>query len=699
MNTQAPARSIDRAQSHHRPACTTIPCPSAPAATDTRDHRPLAAVARYRKLSAHRHVDRLWLDLIVFLVCVGALISVAVGAPITATAAAIQPATGVRMPDAVSAQDSVIPLYAPEAGGDCSLAVNPVLLGSEARRAQFARSTQEASDRVLEQLKRTKLTQHAGAGGTASAADGSKFDPMTFVSGPPTLRIDSEGRYLLRIGFLATDKALARFGRDTLERDARAAVVETNAHFAASKLPTVFEYATLERYAGVLDEASASLTDLHIAATAPNQYSQGWVAGNYDALLEFRARNAVNLAVLLATPTNSGAYGVTDRGIDSFEFSSFLIALDAGKNESLTTVAAPTLTHEIGHSLSQRHGVTQDLEPYGLDADPEEVIRYRLSTNFAYGSGALIQDASGAGVQSMMTLGWYHRGTVFPLAIPVFVPQFSDPTVSLLSRTGTGAMKAFPLGRIGLEDSVKAIRQDARSFAIASTPMLAAWRVPVVEFYNVALNQYFMTADSEQIDLLDRLGEVKTGWKRTGESMNAVSRWGNWWKVSNGAYPEPPKAVARFYGSPSGPNTHFYSARIRSYCGGAVNPATSVWEAATCEEDLLRRIEIANPGNPNVLHYEGRDFRTYWYVDQSVPASEPDRFVCTTPFPAFPNEAPMRPVWRLFNGENGTHSRADGSRIDGNHRYTSKPEIRQQMLVQGWKDEGVAWCERMFEGR
>jgi len=182
---------MDRAHSHDRPDCTTIPCPSALAATDTRDHRPLTAVACYRKVTAHRQVDRLWLDLIVFLFCVGALISVAVGAPITATAAAIQPTTGVRMPEAMSTQDSVIPLYVPEAGGDCSLAVNPLLLGSEARRAQFAVSTQEASDRVLEQLKRTRLTQHAGAGSAKGAADSTKYDPMTFVSGPPSPRIDS----------------------------------------------------------------------------------------------------------------------------------------------------------------------------------------------------------------------------------------------------------------------------------------------------------------------------------------------------------------------------------------------------------------------------------------------------------------------------------------------------------------------------
>ena len=167
MNTQPAARSMDRAQSHDRPDCTTIPCPSAPVATDTRDHRPLTAVARYRKVTANRQIDRLWLDLIVFLFCLGALITVAVGAPLASTVT--RPSVGVRMPEAPSVPESVIPLYVPEAGGDCSLAVNPVFLDSEARRTQFAASAQQASDRVLEQLKRALLARTAESRGAADA--------------------------------------------------------------------------------------------------------------------------------------------------------------------------------------------------------------------------------------------------------------------------------------------------------------------------------------------------------------------------------------------------------------------------------------------------------------------------------------------------------------------------------------------------
>ena len=58
------------------------------------------------------------------------------------------------------------------------------------------------------------------------------------------------------------------------------------------------------------------------------------------------------------------------------------------------------------------------------------MIRHRLSTNFAYGSGALIGTPAVPGVQSMMTLGWYHRARCSRWPFPVFVPQFSDPTVA-----------------------------------------------------------------------------------------------------------------------------------------------------------------------------------------------------------------------------------------------------------------------------
>ena len=40
----------------------------------------------------------------------------------------------------------------------------------------------------------------------------------------------------------------------------------------------------------------------------------------------------------------------------------------------MTTVFANLLTHELGHVLGLRHGVSQDLAPSGLDRDPEEVI-------------------------------------------------------------------------------------------------------------------------------------------------------------------------------------------------------------------------------------------------------------------------------------------------------------------------------------
>ena len=245
---------------------------------------------------------------------------------------------------------------------------------------------------------------------------------------------------------------------------------------------------------------------------------------------------------------------------------------------------------------------------------------------------------------------------------------------------------------------MRALRQDARSFAIASTPMLAAWPVTIVEYFHAGLNQYFMTANTEQIDLLDSLGRDKTGWARTGETMKGVSAWGDIWKISAGGTPTEPRNVIRFYGSPLGPNTHFYTAEVYGYCGHYAADGKT-WLTDTCEEEILRRVEIANAGNAHTLHYEGVDFRTYVTVRGSPGNWINPPVDCRLTDYYFPNEKPMRTVYRLYNGQDGTRTRADGSRIDGNHRYTTSMTIADRMVAQGWTFEGPVWCERGFELR
>ena len=89
----------------------------------------------------------------------------------------------------------------------------------------------------------------------------------------------------------------------------------------------------------------------------------------------------------------------------------------------------------------------------------------------------------------------------------------------------------------------------------------------VVEFYNAALDHYFITAFPAEAAMLDP-GIVVPGWKRTGVS----------WQAWAGAADDPAaQPVCRFYGSPSGPNSHFYTA----------DPA----ECALVEQDPAWRFE------------------------------------------------------------------------------------------------------------
>ncbi len=72
--------------------------------------------------------------------------------------------------------------------------------------------------------------------------------------------------------------------------------------------------------------------------------------------------------------------------------------------------------------------------------------------------------------------------------------------------------------------------------------------VEVVEFFNAGLGHYFMTADPNEIAILD-IGTAIRGWVRTGAQFKA-------WAASSGQG----QPVCRYYGTPGiGPDTHFYS--------------------------------------------------------------------------------------------------------------------------------------------
>ena len=168
----------------------------------------------------------------------------------------------------------------------------------------------------------------------------------------------------------------------------------------------------------------------------------------------------------------------------------------------------------------------------------------------------------------------------------------------------------------------------------AGVPALA---VTAVEYYNQSLDHYFITNLQPDIDALDTGRFV--GWARTGYSFYVDS--------TSGGFLNP---VCRFYIPPQHGNSHFFSA--------------SPSECAV----IASKIGV----DPN---YSG-------YMQETTAAF----------YIALPNTLTgacpqgTTPVYRLWN-----------ARADSNHRYTTSPAIKAQMLARGYIAEGygpdaVAMC-------
>lgn len=168
--------------------------------------------------------------------------------------------------------------------------------------------------------------------------------------------------------------------------------------------------------------------------------------------------------------------------------------------------------------------------------------------------------------------------------------------------------------------------------AMAFLPVFAeAASSTVVEFYNTALDNYFITADSGEANAIDS-GSAGPGWLRTGDTFS-----------SGGDTP-----VCRFYGSLSpGPNSHFYTV-LASECA------------------TLKQQQASTPSSQKRWNFESLDF------------------VSTAPLNgACPNGTV--PVYRAYN--NGF---ARG--VDSNHRITANLASIQKVVARGWSNEGVVMC-------
>ncbi|MDQ2962038.1 MAG: glycoside hydrolase [Pseudomonadota bacterium] len=169
----------------------------------------------------------------------------------------------------------------------------------------------------------------------------------------------------------------------------------------------------------------------------------------------------------------------------------------------------------------------------------------------------------------------------------------------------------------------------ALAFGAAVTPARAQ-AVTVIEYYNVALDHYFITSLQPDIDALDS-GHF-FGWSRTGLTFLAFAD-----QMSGGPGVNP---VCRFYIPPPA-DSHFFSA-----------------SAAECAVVLAK---IATDPNYRGFVYETPNA---FYI------AAPDMTTGACPTGTIP-------VYRLWN-----------QRADSNHRYTADPATKALMLAKGYIAEG-----------
>jgi hypothetical protein len=233
----------------------------------------------------------------------------------------------------------------------------------------------------------------------------------------------------------------------------------------------------------------------------------------------------------------------------------------------------------------------------------------------------------GGGIaQYVSTDAWLEDGTVVGLQ-----QWYSNATGY---DSGAAQTRAFMVKGSGTGAGARA------ALAILAVPQTSTapppTQVGVVEFYNAALDHYFITANPDEMAKLD--SGVFKGWARTGESFNAFGA---------GSLARSPsrRPVCREYGNPLyGLDSHFYSASPEE-CSASMVTTSGSW--------LLEATEVFQLDLPD--------------ASGNCPAGDV-------------------PVYRIWN-----------KRRDSNHRYTTKASIRDQMVAKGGIAEGygpnsVALC-------
>lgn len=159
-----------------------------------------------------------------------------------------------------------------------------------------------------------------------------------------------------------------------------------------------------------------------------------------------------------------------------------------------------------------------------------------------------------------------------------------------------------------------------------ATALARASTLQAIEYYNAALDHYFVTSFADEIAKLD--AGVFVGWQRTGQQFTVFDPATS----VDGA-----SQVCRFYGLPSaGLDSHFYSASPAE-CAAVLQRFPGVWIEETANAFGV-------------------------FLPDAVTGQCPSGSV---------------PIYRAWN-----------DRVDSNHRFTTDPATFQAMLAKGYIGEG-----------
>jgi hypothetical protein len=320
------------------------------------------------------------------------------------------------------------------------------------------------------------------------------------------------------------------------------------------------------------------------------------------------------------------------------------LTLQPGASCSVTVMFEPMTTGQTsgGLWLSNTTGTTDDLLVfYGRGVDS-----HAGTASLSFAPPALDFGAQQVGLQSaslVVTLVNQGPANLTPSAFVITGPAAYDYSaagncpVGKALAPGASCTLSFSFTPAALGDRPANLVVDAPELAtLALLPIDgngAAAPTPdatVIEFYDPAVNHYFLTASAAEAAYIDA-GGARPGWVRTGYSFRA-------WSLGNAAAGT--LAVCRFTGTPNfGPNSHFFTAYAN--------------ECAILQ------------ANPYWL-YEGLVFRTL------IPSTG----VCP---------AGTSPVVRFYWPGNGDVTLA-------RHRYVVDPGEAAQMRASGWTEEGPVFC-------